>query len=167
MLRIWMRRVIRRQGVVRPLAHHVVSTRIAIWGLPHGGRAGLVPRVREVRRRNLRTPLLRSITVVVAIRGLRHRWHAITRYERLCLWVEGMAVEASRYRVLALWIIGINVDWKSAVSVRYAWCARWCGSSLVRALIKAGRWRWRWRLLPIGLRWGRTLHRRHVRCRRH
>lgn len=166
MLRSGRWRMVRREGVVRPLSHHVVSTRVAIWSLPHRRRTCLVPSVGKVRRRNLRASLLRSIAIVRARRRC-HRGHAVARYKRLCLGVEGMTVEASRDGVLALRVIWIGVSRKSTIRVGYAWRARWRGSRLVRALIKSGRRR-RWRrLLPTMLSWWRTLHRWHIRCRRH
>lgn len=146
MLRVGRRGMIRRERVVRALSHHVVPTGVAVWRLAHRRRACLVPSVGKVRRRNLRTPLLRSIAVVGA-RGRCHRGHAVARDERLCLGVERMPVEASRDRVLALWVIGVGIGRKSPVGVGYAWRARWRGSRLVRALIE-GRRRRRRRLLP-------------------
>lgn len=169
MLRSGGRRMIRRERVVGSLSHHVISTRVAIQRLSHGRRTSLVSSVGKVRRRNLRTSLLRSITIVGARRGRhgRHRWHAVARHERLCLGVESMTVKAPRDGVLALWIVWISVGRKSTVSVGYAWCARWCGPGLIRALIEAGWRRRRLRLLPTMLRWWRTLHGLHIRCRRH
>lgn len=103
-----------RERVIRSLAHHAVST-VGVRLLSHW-RSVWISGIAHVVRHELRAALLRR-HVIVRPRRRRHRSHAVTRDERLCLWVEGMPIEAARDRVLALRVMGINVGRKSAISV--------------------------------------------------
>lgn len=139
------RMVVGRERVVRSLAHHVVSP-VAIRRLAHGWTS-LVSRIIHVRRRELRTALLRWHIAIVWSRGWWHRRHAIARYEGLRFWVEGVPVEAARDRMLALRIMGISIRRKSSICIRNSCMCHRTGPRLVRALVEAGR-----RLLPTMLR---------------
>lgn len=162
-LRMWRRVVIGWQGVVRALAHHIVST-VAIRRLGHGW-SGLVSSVVQVRVGELWAALLGWQVSGVWARWWWHRGHATARHERLCLRVECVTVEAPRNRVLALWVMGISIGRQSPVSIWNSWLGGWGGSRLVRALVESGR-RDR-RLLPSMLGLRLRLNRRPVRSRSH
>lgn len=152
--------MVSREGVVRSLTHHVVPIRVAVRRLTHR-RTCLVARVVKVRRRDLRTPLLRWSVGTIRPRRRLHWSHPVAGYERLRLGVERVTVEAARDGMLALRITGVDVDWEGTISVRDPIWRHWRGSRLVRARVEAGR------LLPSTLRLGWTLHGWSVWCGRH
>lgn len=125
---------VRREGVVRPLSHHAISVSITgIRGLAHWWSC-LIAVVVHVLWCNLRAALLlrRYESVIISTRGWRwHGWQAVARHEGLSPRIEG-TVETARNRMLAFWVIGVNIDWKSTKSIRYAARSRWCGPGLVR-----------------------------------
>lgn len=131
-LHVGWRGMIRREGVVRSLSHHVVAIRVAVGRLAHG-RASLVVRVVKVRRRDLRAALLRWPITTVRAGGRLHWPHPVAWYKRLRLGVEGMTVETARDRMLALWITGVGVDWEGAISVGDPIWSHRRGPRLVRA----------------------------------
>lgn len=164
---VWLsvrrRVVIWRQGVVRALTHHIVST-VAIRRLGHG-RTGLISGIVQVRMGKLWATLLRWHVIVVWAGRWRHRRHTTAWHKRLRLGIECVTVEASWNRVLTLWVMGVNIGRQSPVSIWNSRLRGRSGSRLVRARVESGR-RDR-RLLPpmLGLR--RRLDRRAIRPRGH
>lgn len=154
------RSMIGREGVVRPLTHHVVSIRVAVWRLTHG-RTCLVVRVVEVRRCDLWAPLLRGPIATIRPRRRLHWSHPVAGHKRLRLGVECVTVEAARDGMLALWVTGVDVGWEGTISVGDPIWSHWRGPRLVRARVEAGR------LLPPALRLRWTLHGWSVGCGRH
>lgn len=157
--------VVRRQGIVGALTHHVVST-VAVRRLGHG-RTGLVPRVVEVQMGKLWAALLRCHVVVVWAGGWWHRGHAAAGHKRLRLGVECVTIEAPGNRVLALWVMGVNIGRQSPVRIWNPRLRGRRGSRLVRARVESGRRDRGRRLLPpmLGLRW--RLNGRAIRPRGH
>lgn len=159
-LHVGWRSMIGRQGVVRPLTHHVVPIRVAVRRLTHR-RTCLVAWVVEVRRRDLRAPLLRWSIATIRPRRRLHWAHPAAGHKRLRLGVECVAVEAARDGMLALWVTRIDVGWEGTISVGDPIWSYWRGPRLVRARIEARR------LLPPVLRLRWTLHGWSIWCGRH
>lgn len=159
-LNVGWRSMIGREGVVRPLTHHVVPIRVAVRRLTHR-RTCLVARVVEVRRRDLWAPLLRGPVATIRPRRRLHWSHPVAGHKRLRLGVECVTVEAARDGMLALWVTGIDVGWERTISVGDPVWSHWRSPRLVRARVEAGR------LLPPALRLRWTLHGWSVWCGRH